>query len=121
MLKTSVSDILMHLSYELDALAAATDEFHNLAFGQDGTAASMSAGFVSATQRIDLSQQILANLSDFVAGVALALPKTLIVDLEEPLSLITLSDLKYRLRGQNDDLMSAVSTTLRQNSEIELF
>ena len=95
--KTSVSNVLVRLSYELHALAEATDEFHHLAFGAEGNRSLDDAQFVRATQSIDHTQQILANLSDFVACIAMASPETMRIDIDQALSLITLSDLKDRL------------------------
>ncbi|KQT53672.1 hypothetical protein ASG43_17700 [Aureimonas sp. Leaf454] len=119
--KTSVADTLKRMSYELDALAAATDEFHELAFSHGDKAPSMSSAFVSTAQRIDLSQQILANLSDFLAGLATELPETLAMDLEEPLALVTLSDLKNRLRGEVAGPMSEMRAAGPNSGEMEFF
>ncbi len=76
--KTALSDVLMRMSYELHTLADATEEFHHLAFAEDGTPALQNMEFVRATQSIDLTQQILANLSDFVACLAMASPATMV-------------------------------------------
>ncbi|MBC8131050.1 MAG: hypothetical protein H7Y08_12110 [Rhizobiaceae bacterium] len=98
---TPLSDILSRLSYELHALADSTEEFHHLAFDEDGPRAGPrgldDAAFVKAAQSIDHTQQILANLSEFVGCLAMAAPEDLTLDTHQALSLITLSDLKARL------------------------
>lgn len=119
--KTPISDILMRVSRELQDLAAATDEFHDLAFAQNSAASSMDAAFCRATQRIDLSQQLLTNLSDFIASLAEAAPEHMSVDLEEPLSMITLSDLKGRLCGQSDGTPSRGLRAGQNVGKLELF
>ncbi|KQT53906.1 MULTISPECIES: hypothetical protein [unclassified Aureimonas] len=121
MAKTAVSDILMRMSYELHALAEATDEFHHLAFGADGTPSLANADFVRATQSIDLTQQILANLSDFTACLAMASPETVTIDAHEALSLITLSDLKDRLNGNAPEADLPQAVPADQDGELEFF
>lgn len=120
MSKTAVSDLLMRLSYELHALAEATDEFHHLAFGNDGAPSLGDADFVRATQSIDLTQQILANLSDFATCLAMASPADMTIDAREALSLITLSDLKDRLNGSAPDVASQPAVA-EQDGELEFF
>ena len=121
MTKTAVSDVLMRMSYELHALADATDEFHHLAFGEDGTPALQNMDFVRATQSIDLTQQILANLSDFVACLAMASPEAMAIDTHEALSLITLSDLKDRLDGRAPSDPAAQTVVEEDAGELEFF
>lgn len=121
MSKTAVSDILMRMSYELHALAEATDEFHHLAFGADGTRSLADADFVRATQSIDLTQQILANLSDFTACLAMASPESVTIDAREALSLITLSDLKDRLDGNAPNAQTTQPDAVEPDGELEFF
>jgi hypothetical protein len=119
--KTALSDVLMRMSYELHTLADATEEFHHLAFAEDGTPALQNMEFVRATQSIDLTQQILANLSDFVACLAMASPATMVVDTQEALSLITLSDLKDRLDGRAPSDPALQSHVEEDAGELEFF
>lgn len=95
---TPLSDILTRLSYELHALADSTDEFHHLAFGDESRKGLDDMAFVNAAQSIDHTQQILANLSDFVGCLAMAAPEKMTLDTSQALSLITLSDLRDRLK-----------------------
>lgn len=96
MTNTPVSSVLSRIAYELHSLADATDEFHHLAFG--GERASLDdADFVRATQSIDLTQQILANLSQFVECLAMAAPEDWDLDTGPALTLVTLGDLRQRL------------------------
>ncbi|WP_224002860.1 hypothetical protein [Aureimonas sp. SA4125] len=94
----TVNAILTRLSYELHALADAADEFHHLAFADDGTSNLANADYVKATQGIDLMQQILANLSDYTGCLAMAAPEEMVLDDAQALSLISLSDLRDRLK-----------------------
>ncbi|GGD05933.1 hypothetical protein [Aureimonas glaciei] len=96
--KTTVNAILTRLSYELHALADAADEFHHLAFSDGGSSNLANADYVRATQGIDLMQQILANLSDYTGCLAMAAPEEMDLDDAQALSLISLSDLRDRLR-----------------------
>ncbi|WP_156386769.1 hypothetical protein [Aureimonas sp. Leaf454] len=121
MTKTTMSDVLMRMSYELHALADATDEFHHLAFAEDGTPALQNMDFVRATQSIDLTQQILANLSDFAACLAMASPESMVVETQEALSLITLSDLKERLDGRAPSDPSRLAQVEEDTGELEFF
>ena len=99
MSQTPVSAILARLSYELHALADATDDFHHLAFADDSAAAARlgDADYIRATQSIDHTQQILANLSEFTACLAMASPSELTLNPAQALQLITLGDLRRRL------------------------
>ena len=96
--KPSVNAILTRLSYELHSLADAADEFHHLAFSDNGASNLENADFVKATQGIDLMQQILANLSDYTGCLAMAAPEDMVLDDAQALSLISLSDLRDRLK-----------------------
>lgn len=113
---TPLSSVLTRLSYELHALAEATDEFHHLAFDGDGQKGLDDANYVRATQSIDHTQQILANLSDFVACLALASPEHMKLDTAQALSLLTLSDLRLRLADA-----PAADTERQAAGEPELF
>jgi hypothetical protein len=93
--------VLMRLSYELHALAASTESFHDLAFAGDVARSLDDAAFVQATQDIDLTQQVLSNLSQYVECLALAASKDWLLDTEPASSLVTLSDLRDRLSGKS--------------------
>ena len=103
MQKQTVNAILTRLSYELHSLADAADEFHTLAFSDNGASNLENADYVKATQGIDLMQQTLANLSDYVGCLAMAAPEELVLDDVQALSLITLSDLRDRLKDAPEE------------------
>lgn len=100
---TPVCSVLSRIAYELHSLADATDEFHHLAFGADGARPLDDAHFVRATQSIDLTQQILANLSQFTECLAMAAPAEWTLDTQPALDLVTLSDLRNRLSETVED------------------
>lgn len=102
MSQTQVSSILARLSYELHALADATDDFHHLAFSDDVAARLNDADYIRATQSIDHTQQILANLSEFTACLAMSSPVDLTLNPTQALQLITLGDLRRRLEDAPD-------------------
>ena len=104
---STATAVLMRLSYELHALAEATDAFHHLAFGGEGARDLGDAAFVQATQSIDLTQQILSNLSQYVECLAIAAPESWRLDIEPALSLVTLSDLRNRLSETPPDEVPA--------------
>lgn len=103
MTTTPVCSVLSRIAYELHSLADATDEFHHLAFGAEGAKPLDDANFVRATQSIDLTQQILANLSQFVECLAMAAPAEWSLDAAPALSLVTLGDLRKRLSETAED------------------
>lgn len=113
---TPLSSILTRLSYELNALADATDEFHHLAFDEGGAKTLGDTAFVRAAQSIDHIQQILANLSEYAGCLAMGCPEHLALDTAQALSLMTLGDLRSRLSDT-----PAVTFERQEAGEPELF
>ena len=110
----SLVSLMERLSVELGDLAAATDRMHVLVDRAPG--ACRDADYVRSAQGIDRSQQILAALAAFLAGVSREVDATVQVDLQNCLERVPLADLKRRLLPD-----SAPTRPTAQAGEIELF